>query len=92
MSEERDFKQALDEYDSAKIEYTPVRAPRGRIVHASSMRDPARAVCGKAKPRGGWIAVARKLGCKECITCVHFDVKGRKQKKRRKRPSKWRAR
>jgi hypothetical protein len=47
-------------------EYTPVRTRRGKVVHALAMVS-VKPVCGKPRPRAGWIATDGQLNCLACM-------------------------
>lgn len=46
-------------------EYTPVRTPRGKLVHAMTLSGLAPA-CGEKRPRGGFRIVCKPLTCMAC--------------------------
>lgn len=46
------------------IEFTPIRAPRGKLVHATSFTRPGRTLCGIR--HSGWLVVTGKLECPGC--------------------------
>lgn len=69
-----------------KIQFTPISAPRGKRVHATSMRTPTRTACGIRI--SGWYVALRELNCRECMLAVHYDMRTpaqrRAARKRRK--------
>jgi hypothetical protein len=69
-----------------KAQFTPIRAARGKRVHATSMRTPTRTACGVRF--AGWHVALGELDCHDCLLAVHHDMRTPKQRrdaKRRKR-------
>lgn len=62
-------------------EYTPVRTRRGRTVHALAFVA-LRPVCGKPRPRAGWIVADAQLNCLSCMAKMAALVKRRVAKAR----------
>lgn len=46
------------------LQFTTIRAPRGKLTHAASLRDPGRTLCGR--DHSGWILTAEPLDCEDC--------------------------
>lgn len=74
------------------LEYTTVRAPRGKLVHAISLTDPSLTACGDAargwhvvpgrriaNPRRGWKIVLAYLSCARCRAEIFYPVKETKR-------------
>lgn len=55
-------------------EYTPVRTRRGRTVHALAFVA-VKPVCGKERPRTGWIVADAPLNCLSCMTKMTAAIK-----------------
>lgn len=55
-------------------EYTPVRTPRGKSVHAMTITA-LKPACGKKRPRGGWRVACLPLTCKACARKLVFPVR-----------------
>ena len=49
----------------ALVEHTPIRAPNGKTVHATSLYSPRRTAC-KRWQCDGWIVVAEGVTCQRC--------------------------
>jgi hypothetical protein len=56
------------------VEYTPVTAPRGKVVHAVALTTGGAAACGARRPRGGWRVALRPLACQKCKRAIHLPV------------------
>jgi len=74
MADDEEFEAAQDEYKAAAIEYTPIKAPGGKLVHATSLRKPQETACGR-KRGAHWTAEPRRLTCKKCKLIVCVDVR-----------------
>lgn len=84
MSVEDLFDRALAEYKAAAVEFVPVQARRGRVVHATSMVGRNRTTCGRKFQN--WVVVAKPLSCLACALAVHIDARPpRKREKQRRR-------
>lgn len=71
-----------------KITYTPVKARGGRKVHALAFAEHGRVICGRRRPRGGWLIPSPNakvpdaalpgalLNCKKCKELLVYPVKG----------------
>jgi len=57
------------------LEYTPIVAPRGEVVHATSLSQARKTACGKKCI--GWRVALRRLNCPDCKRAVHIDVRTR---------------
>lgn len=56
-----------------QLEYTPVMAPRGRVVHALSLTKPGKTACGR--DASGYRVALRPLDCQVCKEEVFYPVK-----------------
>lgn len=60
---------------------TPIKAPRGKTVHVTSLSSPGRTACGKKC--GGWRLApiaepyAAHVNCDACKAAIFFRVKPR---------------
>jgi hypothetical protein len=46
------------------LQYTPVKASRGRLVHATDLRRPKKTLCGITTK--GWVVALGRLDCPGC--------------------------
>lgn len=60
------------------VEFTPIAAPSGRLVHATSLRSPGETVCGK-KFRG-WVISLRRVTCNDCKLAIGHKCRRRRSK------------
>ncbi len=56
------------------VTYSPVRAPRGRLVHALALTRDSKVVCGRPRPRTGWRVALSRLNCAECKQAIEYPV------------------
>ena len=68
------------------IEYTPVRTPRGKVVHALTMTA-LRPACGEKRPRGGFRIVCKPLTCMACKRKLGFTVRRGAKARASERPA-----
>ena len=61
-----------------KVQFTPIRAARGKRIHATSMRTPTRTACGVRF--AGWRVALGELNCPDCLLAVHYDMRTPKQR------------
>lgn len=55
------------------LQYTPVRAPRGRLIHATDLRRPRKTLCGITTK--GWLVATTPLDCPACkIEALRYRV------------------
>lgn len=59
----------------------PVRAPRGRRVHATSLLLANETACGKKY--SGWTIVPRIANCKDCKLAMGKDCRAKRRRRRR---------
>jgi len=64
-----------------KVQYTPVVAPSGRRVHATSLAEPSRTACGRLF-EGGWKVAMRHVTCRQCKLAMVFDCRPRRRRRR----------
>lgn len=55
------------------VEFTPVVAPRGQVVHATTLAAPNRTACGKKFSR--WAIALKPLSCRDCKLAVFRDCR-----------------
>lgn len=46
------------------LQFTTIRAPRGKLTHAASLSDPGRTLC--RRKHSGWVLTTEILDCEEC--------------------------
>ncbi len=64
-------------------EFTPVVAPRSKVVHAVAFVRPLRTQCGK-RFAGGWRVALEKVTCEDCQLALVLDARPKKKKGKRK--------
>lgn len=61
------------------VEFTPVIAPRGKIVHATTLETPTRTACGRRMIKG-WRIALKRLNCDDCKLAVYLDCRPKEDK------------
>ena len=71
-----------------KLQYNPIRAPKGKLVHAmafgagASEAADVETACGKDCAKGWCMALSERLTCKKCIAAVFYPVRGARKRVR----------
>lgn len=60
------------------LQYTPIRARTGKLVHAITLQEPTETACGRKC--AGWVVALIKVNCTDCQKMVFFPVKRRRRK------------
>ncbi len=55
----------------AKLEFTPIRAPRGKMVHATMLSEPTKTACGKEC--AGWVVEPKRVNCHRCKAALVYN-------------------
>lgn len=63
-----------------KIQFTPIMARTGKVVHVTMLMTPNATVCGKKCHR--WIVALKPLSCTDCKRVVFLVAPRRKAKAR----------
>lgn len=61
------------------VEFTPVIAPRGKIVHATTLETPTQTACGRRMIKG-WRIALKRLSCDACKLAVFLDCRSKGSK------------